>query len=55
MQDLREGVSQSRREIYNDLLDIWTETTASLVDWTDDERCCLLNCIDISEYKPQGK
>lgn len=52
MGDLREGVTQSRREIYNDLLDIWTETTASVIDWTDDKRCCLLNCLDISKYKP---
>lgn len=51
MRELTDEKPSCKREIYNHMLDIWTETTASYVDWTDDERCCLLNCMDISQYK----
>lgn len=38
-------------EIYNDKLNIWTETTASLMRWTDGSLACLINCSNITKQK----
>lgn len=38
-------------EIYNEAHGIWTEATASYLNWVDGQTVYLLNCIDISKYK----
>lgn len=38
-------------EIYNDKLNIWMETSASLMRWTDGNLACLINCSDITKQK----
>lgn len=38
-------------ELYNDKLEIWTETRASTLRWTDGGHACLINCADISKQK----
>lgn len=40
-------------ELYNDKLEIWTETRASLLRWTDGGNACLINCLDISKQKSE--
>lgn len=38
-------------EIYNEKLNIWMETTASTLSWTDGSLACLVNCTDITKQK----
>lgn len=38
-------------EIYNTSYEVWTQTSASWIDWIDGRRTCLLNCVDITESK----
>lgn len=40
-------------EIYNDKLNIWTETRASTLRWTDGGHACLINCADITKQKSE--
>lgn len=38
-------------EMFNPIADIWFETNANWIDWSDGKRYCLINCNDISRYK----
>lgn len=38
-------------EIYNDKMEIWMETSATLMRWTDGNRACLISCSDITKQK----
>lgn len=40
-------------EIYNEKLEIWTETRASTLRWTDGGHACLINCADITKQKSE--
>lgn len=40
-------------EIYNEKLNIWTETRASTLQWTDGVDACLINCVDITMQKSE--
>ncbi len=38
-------------EIYNEKFNIYLRTTGSLIDWINGKKVCLVNSIDITEYK----
>lgn len=38
-------------ELHNNLLNVWTRATASWINWTEGQRACLVDCVDITEYK----
>lgn len=38
-------------EIYNTTFNLWTKATASWIDWTDGGKACLVESLDISDYK----
>lgn len=40
-------------EIFNEKLNIWTETRASTLRWSNGEHACLINCADISKQKAE--
>lgn len=48
-----EGIDTVVCELYNDKLEIWTETRASILRWTDGGHACLVNCADITKQKSE--
>ncbi len=52
---LSENISKYSLEIHNTKFNLWTESTASYIDWVDGKKQCLVNCVDISKYKNQQK
>lgn len=40
-------------EMYNEKLNIWTETKASTLRWTDGGHACLISCADITKQKSE--
>ncbi|MEG0764517.1 MAG: bifunctional diguanylate cyclase/phosphodiesterase [Pseudoflavonifractor sp.] len=54
IQGLEDGQRQRyTREGYNKKLDIWLETSASTLRWTDGLPCYLLECADITQQKKE--
>lgn len=49
--DGKVGKQKYSLEIYNDNLDLWVKTTASWIDWTDGGKACLIESLDINDYK----
>lgn len=47
--------SRCVKVIRNERFNIWTETTASYINWEDGKTACLINSIDITKYKTQAK
>lgn len=46
--------SKSVKQIYNEKYNIWTETTATYIQWWDGETAYLINSTDITKYKKAG-
>lgn len=52
MKDLKkEGDARNSIELYNTNLDVWVKATASWIDWQGKENVCLVDSIDITDYK----
>lgn len=52
VQGLTEDIkSKCSVDMYNSKFSLWTETTASNIEWTDGQPSCLIYCVDISKYK----
>ncbi|MEG2305397.1 MAG: EAL domain-containing protein [Lachnospiraceae bacterium] len=45
--------AQVCHEIYNNKFNIWLETTASILRWTDGSLACLLECANITQQKEE--
>lgn len=45
------NATRHSEEIYNDILDVWVKATATWVDWTGGQKSCMMENIDITEYK----
>lgn len=40
-------------ELYTEKFDIYTKTSASLIDWSNDRKAMLISSVDVTEYKSQ--
>lgn len=38
-------------QLHNSNLGVWIKSTVSWIDWVDSEKMCLINCVDITEFK----
>lgn len=38
-------------DIHNRKLNVWVKSTASWIDWLNGQRVCLVDCVDITQYK----
>lgn len=47
--------SSGRAELYSPVFGCWVQVTANWVNWPDGNRYCLVNCVDISQYKTAGE
>lgn len=52
---IRDGIDRSVSEIYNEKLNIWMETSASMMRWTDGSLACLITCTDITAERNEHK
>ena len=47
-------LKEASREFYNELLGIWLKCSASWLEMDGVGQVCLVNCVDISDYKNNG-
>ncbi len=51
MVNLSEEKSQYTTDIYNKKYNIFVRTDAFWINWSGNKKACLINCIDVTEYK----
>lgn len=50
---IAENKVRHSEEIHNDNLEVWVKSSASWINWAKGQRCCMMENIDITEYKNQ--
>lgn len=51
MKEMIKANSPVNMEFYNTKLDMWFRATGSMIDWFDNKQVCLVDSVDITEYK----
>lgn len=55
LQYLSDENPRSTQELYTKKFDIYTKTSAALIDWSNDQKSLLISSVDVTEYKKSNE